>query len=120
MSLQISNTNATVFQPENKGKYTVANISTGKKDKQMNDWINMSWKAKFVGKNQNVQDKQRIKIISGTVEVRKYQDKYYTDVVIFDWEPAAGKGDAYEQPTPEEKSEVENLNLEDAKPPWEV
>lgn len=81
---------ATIWQPENNGKYTIANISTAKKDKDGN-WINMSWKAKFVGKNQDIAEKMRIKIISGIVETRKWEEKWYTDVVVFEWEEVAKK-----------------------------
>ena len=94
--LKITDSFATVFQPENKGKYTVANISTRKKDKDGN-WTNMSWRAKFVGKNQDVSEKLRIKILSASIESRKHEDKYYTDVIIFDWEPVEKKETA--QPT---------------------
>lgn len=88
--LNVTNTYATIWQPESKGKYTTANISTAKKDKDGN-YINMSWKAKFVGKNQNIHERMRIKIVSGLVENRVYNEKYYTDVVIFEWEEVAKK-----------------------------
>ena len=88
--IKITDTYATVWQPESKGKYTQANLSTGKKDKDGN-WTNMSWRAKFVGKNQDVTEKQRIKITSGSVENRKYEDKFYTDVIVFEWEPIEKK-----------------------------
>ncbi len=81
---------ATIWQPENKGKYTIANISTSKKDKDGN-YVNMSWKAKFVGKNQDIQERQRIKITKGSIEVRKYQEKYYYDVIIYEWEEGVKK-----------------------------
>jgi hypothetical protein len=82
---------ATIWQPENKGKYTTANISTSKKDKDGN-YNNMSWKARFVGKNQDIHERMRIKITSGAIEVRKYEEKYYYDVVVFEWEEVAKRG----------------------------
>lgn len=88
--INIKDTFATIWQPENKGKYTTANISTGKKDKDGN-WTNMSWRAKFVGKNQDIHEKQRINILNGAIESRKYEDKYYTDVIVFEWEPVEKK-----------------------------
>lgn len=94
--LNIKDSYCTVFQPECKGKFTACNISTGKKDREGN-WTNMNWRAKFCGKNQDVVEKQRIKILSGTVETRKYEDKWYTDVIIFDWEPVDIKPKETEQ-----------------------
>lgn len=90
--INIKDTYATVWQPENKGKYTTCNLSTGKKDKDGN-WQNMSWRARFVGKNQDISEKMRIKIISGTVENSLYEGKFYTDVIVFDWEPVTPKSE---------------------------
>lgn len=93
--LNIKDTFATVWQPENKGKYTVANLSTSKKDKDGN-YTNMSWKAKFVGKNQNVTERMRIKLTHATIEQRKWEEKYFYDVIVFAWEPVENQGNVQE------------------------
>lgn len=89
--LNISNTFASIWKPEDKGNYKKASISTSKKDKDGN-YVNMYWTAKFVGKaNVPIEEKQRIKITNGVIECRKYEDKYYYDVVVFDFEPLESK-----------------------------
>lgn len=89
--LNITNTYATIWKPESKGNFTKCNLGTSKKDKDGN-WQSMYWNAKLVGKaNVPVEEKQRVKIISGAIETRKYQDKYYYDVVIFEMELLASK-----------------------------
>ena len=84
--LNITNTYASIWKPEDKGNYKKASLGTSKKDKDGN-WQSMYWNAKFVGKaNVPIEEKQRIKITNGTIEQRKYNDKYYYDVVIFEFE----------------------------------
>lgn len=85
--LSIKDAYVTVFQVEDKGGYYKANLSSSKKNKD-GTYTNMSWKGKFVGKAANIQieDKDRIKITQGAIEVRKWEEKFYYDVIIFDFE----------------------------------
>ena len=93
MSLNIKNSKyITVFEPENKGNYVQANLSTGKKDKDGN-WTNMNWfGARFVGKAkeqaEKLRSKDKIEIISGLIENNYVKDsgKTYINVVIFEFE----------------------------------
>lgn len=84
---------ANVFQPEVKGNYVKANISTSRKD-QNDEYVNSNWFAYFFGKAKdkaaNLEDKSRIFIIQGGVTCEKFEDedgegKYYTNVKIFDF-----------------------------------
>lgn len=91
--INIAETKGSVYKVEQKGNMVMARLQTGKK---VNDtWENMWWSAKFVGKNKDkilrYGDKTRIKITSGIVEQNKYQDKFYTNVIIFDYEIVDGK-----------------------------
>ena len=93
MSLQIKDSKyITVFDPENKGNYVQANLSTGKKDKDGN-WTNMNWLgARFVGKAKEqagkLNSKDRIEIKSGLVEnvYKKDTKQTFINVVIFEFE----------------------------------
>lgn len=91
--INIAETKGSIYKVEQKGNMVLARLQTGKK---VNDtWENMWWSAKFVGKNKDkilqYGDKTRIKITSGIVEQNKYQDKFYTNVIIFDYEIVDGK-----------------------------
>lgn len=90
MSLNITGKYITVFQVEDKGNYIQANLSTGKKN-QDGTYTNMSWRARFVGKCKEkaklLGDKDKIEIISGTVEnsYNKEKKALYVNVTVFDF-----------------------------------
>ena len=102
MSLQIKDSYATVFKPEVHETFVGCNLSTGRKvkDKENPDnvkYINSSWRATFVGscldKAKEFSDKDRIKIISGTISHEKSQKPnqdgkymYYYNVTVFDFD----------------------------------
>lgn len=89
MSLSIKDTKATVWQYDSKERYGASNLSTSKKDKDGN-WINMNWRARYVGeafqKASELVDKTRILITNGIIEQSKVEDKYYYNIVIFDFD----------------------------------
>ena len=93
---------ATIWQPEHEERRVKANLTTSKKLKEPGPdgklYENSSWKAVFVGKAFNqakdLEEKDRIKIISGTVDNKKFVGndgvtKYFNNVVIFDFEKMA-------------------------------
>lgn len=74
------NGKATVFKPEIKGNLVKANLSTAKKDKKTDTWVNSNWSAVFVGKDalelaKTLGDKARITIEEGTVSNEPYENK---------------------------------------------
>lgn len=79
-----------VFQPEDKGKFVQANLSTSKKNED-GTYKNMYWIAKFVGKAREaasqLKDKDKIEIINGAIEnfYDKDKDKLYVNVTVFDF-----------------------------------
>ena len=85
--LSIKDAYVTIWEVEDKGGYYKANLSSSKKNKD-GTYTNMSWKGKFVGKAANIQitERDRIKITQGAIEVRKWEEKFYYDVIVFDFE----------------------------------
>ena len=89
MSLTIKDCKATAWQVEHKEKYSQANLSTSKKDKD-GKWNNMYWRTRFVGdahqKSFQLTDKTKIRIVSGIIEQSKVEDKTYYNLVVFDFD----------------------------------
>jgi len=89
--LNITKSYATVWQPENKGKYISARLSTGHKN-QDGTWTNSSWYARFVGRcKQNaalLKERDRIVITNAIIEnvYDKEQKKSWLTLVIFDFD----------------------------------
>lgn len=87
--LRLNESKGTIYKATQKGNMVTASMQTGKKN-QDGTWENMWWNVKFVGKTKSdilsAGDKTKIKIISGNVETNKYNDKIYTNVIIFDYE----------------------------------
>lgn len=120
MSLQIKDSYATVFKPEVHETFVGCNLSTGRKvrDKDNPDnvkYINSSWRATFVGssldKAKLLSEKDRIKIISGTISHEKSQKPnsegkymYYYNVTVFDFE-SVGQGNKNSSDQTEQQSE---------------
>lgn len=94
---------ATVWQPSVEERRVICNLTTSKKLKEKNaegkEYENSNWnKAVFVGKAfepaKDLEEKDRIKIISGTVDNKSYigsdgNRKYFNNVVIFNFEKMA-------------------------------
>ena len=79
---------AKIWKIENKGNFTKIQFSTSEKDKRTNEYINYSWNGICVGDaNKKIalfSEKDRIKIVDFGVKTRKWNEKTYTEVVIFD------------------------------------
>ena len=102
MSLNIKDNYATVFDPEVHEKYVSANLSTGRKSKDVDDtgrtkYINSYWNAIFVGKAfekaKNLNNKDRIHIMSASFTHEKSTKtddsgryRYYYNLTIFEFE----------------------------------
>lgn len=102
MSLRITDSYATVFQVNVKEKYVACNLSSSRRNKnestdQYPVYINSYWNARFVGgcleKAKDLNDKDRIKILSGSISHEKGSNVgedgkniYYYNLTIFDFE----------------------------------
>ena len=79
----------TVWEMEDKGNYLKTKLSSSKKDKKTDKYVNSNWFASFVGeantKGKGLNKGDRIKA-NGGVSCEKYEDKYPTRVVVFDFE----------------------------------
>ena len=78
-----------IWEVDIKDKMVLVQLSTSKKE-QDGSYTNSSYTAKFVGKAYlpaaELQKGDTIEIKSGLIGKRKYQDKWYDDVVIFSFE----------------------------------
>jgi len=128
MALSISNTYASVFEVEVNEKYVKANVTTGRKTKDVDEngrpvYLNSYWSnTHFVGKcldnAKKLTNKTRIKITSGilTHEKSNKTDEfgkpiYYYDLVIFEFEPVEQPGNNSENSHP--SNDVKNGGSED-------
>lgn len=79
-----------VFCPEVKEKFVQANLTTSKKNDD-NTYINMYWKARFVGKSieaaKELKDKDKIEITNGIIENNydKENEKLWVNVTVFEF-----------------------------------
>lgn len=86
-----NNTYAKIWSVEDKGNYTVCQISTSKKDKQTGKYeTDFADKVRFVGKahGQKPQAEQKIKLLNTAVSNHydKERKKTYYSFVVFDYE----------------------------------
>jgi hypothetical protein len=80
MSLNIAEQSVTFWGiQEDKGNYAVVKISSSRKDKKTEKYVNSSWYANFVGsayeklKELGIPEKTRIKISGATMKKEPYQ-----------------------------------------------
>lgn len=89
MSLSVTG-KAQVYKIDVKDKFVAASLRTSKKNKQTDEWESEFFNAKFVGKAvdnaRGLTDKAKINIINGLLENRKFNDKQYISVVVFEFE----------------------------------
>lgn len=89
-----NNSYAKLWEVEDKGKYSVVELSTSKKNKETNEYeTDFSSKfVRFVGEAHNRVKKmdgtERIKLTNCGVTTSKYNDKWYTNFLVFDFEKA--------------------------------
>lgn len=86
-----NNTYAKIWSVEDKGNYTVCQISTSKKNKETGKYeTDFADKVRFVGKahGQKPQAEQKIKLLNTAVGNRydKEKKKTYYSCVVFDYE----------------------------------
>lgn len=98
MSIQVKEgQRAFVKKVEDKGKIVIATLTTGRKDKQSEKFVNSYWSAKFVGKAldeaRTLGEGDRIEIKSAimTKERNEASGKYYDNLTVFEFE-VIGKG----------------------------
>ena len=88
--LNVTGKFVSVFKVEDKGKYSVSNLTTSKK-KQDNTYENMYWRARYVGaahqKSLSLKDKDKIEITQAVIENNydKENKTLWVTVVIFDF-----------------------------------
>ncbi len=83
-----------VWEVKKENGFTKINLSDSKKN-QDGTYNNWTWfDCLLVGgaKNKQISKDDKITIISGLVNKRKYNDKYYDEVVIFDFEVTESAG----------------------------
>ena len=113
MSLNITGKYITVWQPEDKGKYVQANISTSKKN-QDGGYQSMNWRARFVGKCKDtaaqLKDKDRIEITNGLIENNyvKETKTLWVNVVVFDFELMDSKPKTDNEPNLDEFQAIDD------------
>lgn len=102
MSLQVSG-KCQVYRVEDKGKFVTATLRTSKKNQQ-DEWESEFFNAKFVGKAAALAvllaDKDKLEITKAILENRKYNEKQYISVVVFEFEVVdreVAQGDSYEE-----------------------
>lgn len=89
---------ATVWEVEDKGTYAVVSMSTSRKDKKTDEYVNTNWKfVRFVGTAYNeellaLERQTRIVLESGGISCEPYTDKdgnkawpKQPQVVVFAW-----------------------------------
>lgn len=85
--LNVTSTKGFISKVKQQGNLILATFKTAKKVNEQ--WVNMYWNAKFVGKSKeeilSCPDRTKVEIINAIVEQNKYNDKYYTNLVIFDY-----------------------------------
>jgi len=90
--LNITNSYAKIWNIEDKGNYVNGRISSSRKDKRDDSYINSNWLVRFVGAcvagAKTLKEGDRIKITNGIVEnvYSKEHEKNYTNVTIFELE----------------------------------
>ena len=115
MGLRVNDTYAKLWAVENKGKYSVVELSVSRKNKDTGEYeTDFSDKfARFVGEAhtalQGMTGKERIKITSGDISNRYDKEKKvtYTNFVVFSFEKLDGEN---EKP----KADTEFMQVDDA------
>lgn len=120
MSLQIKDSYATVFDVEPHDNFVGANLSTGRKTKEVDEngkpkYVNSNWRATFVGacleKAKALSQKDRIMIASGTISHERSdkvdpntgKNKWFYNVTVFDFNKVSSAQNSSNQ----QKSEPE-------------
>lgn len=84
---------ATIYKYQDKGKFATAAIRVAKKNKE-GKWDSEFYNVRFCGtgyKGENIEDKTEINIINGILETTTWQEKKYTNIIIFDYELTSPK-----------------------------
>lgn len=78
---------AKVWEVEKFANYTKVKMSTSRKDKKNDTYVNSTWFASFVGEahKKDITVGESVKITGG-VEKAKYKETYTTNVIVYDFE----------------------------------
>ena len=83
---------ATIYKYQDKGKFATAAIRVAKKNKE-GKWDSEFYNVRFCGTGykENLEDKTEINITNGILETTTWQEKKYTNIIIFDYELCSTK-----------------------------
>ena len=115
--LNITKSHAKLWESEDTGRYVKGKISTGRKNKQTEEWINSSWFVRFVGASvglaKTLTKGDKIIINNATIESVYDREKKvtYTTVVIFEFEREG-------QAPPTDKPDFVPMDDEDSELPF--
>jgi len=93
-----------VWKSEVKEKMVIADLGEGKKNKD-GGFDNFTWfGVKFVGnckeKAESLEKGDTVEIVNGLISQRKWEDKWFNDIVVFDFEVMTkGNGEVVSQTT---------------------
>ena len=83
-----------VWEIEDKGNFKLVNLGDSKKEKD-GSYKNFTWyKCAFVGNaaRKGILKDDKISVTQGQISQEKYNDKWYTKVVVFDFEVESSTG----------------------------
>lgn len=92
MSVPFKNVRMKVWKVEKNDKFTKVQVSTSRKDKNNDTWVNSAWFGTLLGKAHgaanNLKEKDTI-YATGSLEMKEYEKdgkKTYTpNMIIFEW-----------------------------------
>jgi len=131
MSLNISDTQrVTIWEIEDKGRFSLVRMSSSRKDKQTQEYKNSNWSfVRFVGKahekiqSEGLKRQDRIVLKGATISLEDYMEdgekKYpkHPTITVFNWEylesDGAGRMDSPPKVETSEDSDVEPEQDED-------
>ena len=97
-----------VWAVDIKENMVLVDLTTSKKEKDGTYTNSKYFKVKFVGKclqaAQQLQEGDKIDITNGMIGKRKYQEKYYDDVVVFGFEYSDGSTRTAQDEKPADQS----------------
>ena len=107
---------AKIWKIEYGEKFVKAQISTSRKDKKTNEYINSPWHATFVGNcvdsAKQLNEGDKIQISSAQIENAKGKDgKYYVNMIIFGFSADDGGNNQQSSPRPVNSKRTQNLDV---------
>ena len=110
------NVYAKVWKTDIHDKFVKASISTSRKDKKTNEYVNSYWNATFVGNCADeakvLQEGDRIQISAAQIENAKGKDgKYWVNVTVFGFSVEDGSNNQQNSNRPVNARRTQNLDV---------